>query len=291
MLRREQGLLASAANSSTMPAVASRLRKVVPMIHVPDVRATVAWYESIGFTTGATYGDDTGENFSFAIMSFGATEVMFNTDGETSDKRRREVDLYVYTDNIDELYESFKSRVEVVEGPHDTFYGMRELIIRDLNRFWITFGQESVFAMLMGGISEGDVARVRKALDSKAVINDTLNVAFAFASATEPKNDEIIEMLTVAGAQPPPQLDPATLESYAGSYKGEHGIAAEITVKDGRLYATPAGQATMSLWPLDQFTFRPVCMDGASVRFEVEDGKAVALILTHDGLLIKLNRE
>jgi len=291
MLRREQGLLASAANSSTMPAVASGLRKVVPMIHVPDVRATVAWYESIGFTVGATYGDETGENFSFAIMSFGATQLMFNTDGETSDKRRREVDLYVYTDNIDELYESFKSRVEVVEGPHDTFYGMRELIIRDLNRFWITFGQESVFAMLMGGVYEGDGARVRKALDSKAVINDTLNVAFAFASATQPKNDEIIEMLAAAGAQPPPQLDLATLESYAGSYKGEHGIAAAITVKDGRLFATPAGQETMSLWPLDQVTFKPVAMDNATLKFNVENRKAVALTLTHDGHSIKLNRE
>ena len=29
-------------------------------------------------------------------------------------------------------------------GPHDTHYGMRELIIRDLNRFWITFGQHVV---------------------------------------------------------------------------------------------------------------------------------------------------
>jgi hypothetical protein len=28
--------------------------------------------------------------------------------------------------------------VEIVEGPHDTFYGMR-----DCNRFWITFGQSA----------------------------------------------------------------------------------------------------------------------------------------------------
>ena len=32
--------------------------KVVPMIHVPDVRATVDWYSGIGFTVTATYGDD-----------------------------------------------------------------------------------------------------------------------------------------------------------------------------------------------------------------------------------------
>ena len=33
-------------------------QKVVPMIHVPDVRATVDWYESIGFKVLAAYGDD-----------------------------------------------------------------------------------------------------------------------------------------------------------------------------------------------------------------------------------------
>ena len=111
------------------------------MIHVPDVRATVEWYKRIGFEVVATYGDGTGENFSFAIVSFGESRVMFNTGGEPSDKHRREVDLYVYTDNVDELYESLKDRVDVFEKPHETFYGMYELIIRDLNRFWITFGQ------------------------------------------------------------------------------------------------------------------------------------------------------
>jgi catechol 2,3-dioxygenase-like lactoylglutathione lyase family enzyme len=265
------------------------MKKVVPMIHVPDVRATVAWYESIGFKVVVTYGDETGDNFSFAIVSFGETEVMFNTDGEPSDKRRREVDLYVYTDNVDELYESLKARVEVIEGPHDTFYGMRELIIRDLNRFWITFGQESVFAMLMGGIYEGDVARVRKALESRAVMNDTLNVAFAFASGTEKRSEQILEMLTAAGAQPPPAIDLATLESYTGSYKGEHGLAAEITLKDGRLFAAPRGQQPMSLWPLDQVTFRPVAISGATIIFEVADGKTVGMTFVQDGHRMKLS--
>jgi len=117
-------------------------KKAVPMIHVPDVRATVAWYQQIGFDVVTTYGLGDTDNYSFAIVSFGETWVMFSTDGTTSDKWRREVDLYVYTDNVDELYKNLKERVDVVESPHDTFYGMHELIIRDLNRFWITFGQE-----------------------------------------------------------------------------------------------------------------------------------------------------
>jgi hypothetical protein len=252
-----------------MSSAKSVFKKVVPMIHVPDVRATVAWYEGIGFTVKATYADETGDNFSFAIVSFGETEVMFNTDGQTSDQWRREVDLYVYTDNVDELYEKLKDSVDIVEGPHDKFYGMRELIIRDLNRFWITFGQESVFSMLMSGIYEGDVTRVRKALDSKVVIDDTLNVAFAFASATEKRNEDILKLLSEAGAQPPPHVDLETLESYAGVYKHEQGFFVEITVKDGKLFAAPAGDQPMSLWPLDQVTFKPVAMAGAKLIFSV----------------------
>ena len=114
---------------------------VTPMIHVPDVRATVDWYEDIGFSVGDTYGDG-GAGLSFAIMSFGQSQVMFNSGGRPSTERRREVDLYVYAESVDEIYQRLKDRVEVVEGLHDTFYGMREFIIRDLNRFWITFGQD-----------------------------------------------------------------------------------------------------------------------------------------------------
>ena len=37
--------------------------KAVPMIHVPDVRATVDWYKAVGFTVTDTY-DDGGEGLS-----------------------------------------------------------------------------------------------------------------------------------------------------------------------------------------------------------------------------------
>ncbi len=117
-------------------------KSVVPMIHVPDVRATVDWYQNIGFDVVQTYDNGTPDGLSFAIMSFGGSRVMFNQGGETSTKRRREVDLYANVDEVDELYSRLKDRVDVIEGPHDMFYGMREIIIRDLNGFWITFGQE-----------------------------------------------------------------------------------------------------------------------------------------------------
>lgn len=115
--------------------------KIVPMIHVPDVRATAAWYESIGFTVAAI-NEDCGE-MNWALLKLGAGEVMLNIDGRPSNEWRREVDLYVHCDDVEALHERLKDRVEIVEGLHDTFYGMREFIIRDCNRFWITFGQQA----------------------------------------------------------------------------------------------------------------------------------------------------
>jgi catechol 2,3-dioxygenase-like lactoylglutathione lyase family enzyme len=79
------------------------------MIHVPDVQATVDWYDDIGFTIVETHGHE-GEGLSFAIISFGDTEVMFSEGGRPSTQRRREVDLYVYTHDIDGLYERLKDR-------------------------------------------------------------------------------------------------------------------------------------------------------------------------------------
>jgi len=117
------------------------LKKIVPMFHVPDVRRTVDWYRDIGFEVKASHGD-AGDGLSFAIVSFGAGDVMFSSGGQLSSKHRREVDLYAYTEEIDEFYDRIKDRIEIIEAPHNMFYGMREVIVRDLNGFWVTFGQE-----------------------------------------------------------------------------------------------------------------------------------------------------
>jgi uncharacterized glyoxalase superfamily protein PhnB len=109
------------------------------MIHVPDVRATVEWYTSIGFAL-VRQNEEDGE-INWAKLTLGNSEVMFQSGGKPSTEHRREVDLYILTDSVDDLYRRLKDRVQVVEDPHDTFYGMREFIMRDINRFWISFGQ------------------------------------------------------------------------------------------------------------------------------------------------------
>jgi len=109
------------------------------MIHVPDVRQTVDWYKSIGFQLART-NEDHGE-MDWAKLTFGNSELMFSAAGKASTERRREVDLYITADDVDEIFRRLEEQAEIVEKPYDTFYGMHEFTIRDCNGFWITFGQ------------------------------------------------------------------------------------------------------------------------------------------------------
>ena len=113
------------------------------MLHVPDVRATAEWYASIGFQLQRA--NEPEGKMDWAALSFGSTEIMLSEGGHPSSSYRREVDLYVQTADVEAVYRRLKD-VEVVEALHDTFYGMREFIIRDCNRFWITFGQPTASA-------------------------------------------------------------------------------------------------------------------------------------------------
>ena len=115
------------------------IQKVTPMLHVPSVRETVGWYLDIGFALVAT-GEESGD-LVWAEMSFGDGRVMLSAGGRSSPDDRREVYLYVQTAGVDPLFRKLKPSVRVQEGIHDTFYGMREFIIRDNNGFWITFGE------------------------------------------------------------------------------------------------------------------------------------------------------
>ena len=255
-------------------------KKCVPMFHVPDVRATVEWYLGIGFEVTATYGDGRGGQ-SFAMLSFGSGEVMFSSGGRPSTARRREVDLYVYTEGVDELHRRLEGRLEgrvdVVEGPHDTFYGMRELIIRDLNRFWITFGEQSTAGLLMDGVREGQAEVVQAALQRGGLSSEQLATALEAASAGGRARPEIVRMLEDAGARPPPFVAVEVLQRYEGTYTADGGPGVRVTLRDGCLWAFQDDERPARLLPLDPKTFRVDGLLWATVAFEVKD-QALGLV-------------
>jgi len=245
------------------------------MIHVPNVQETVEWYKGIGFTVDQTYGDN-NDGLSFAIMSFGSTQVMFNSDGKTSTERRREVDLYTYTNGLDDLFERLKDRVEIIEGLHETFYGMREFLLRDLNGFWITFGETSAFGKLQNAIHAIDLVEVKAILDRGGIKPEHLTNALMFVTLhPEHKYDDIAQLLRNAGATLPPQVDLETLALYAGRYRSDKGPDVEMIMKDGELCAVISGEGKVDLIAIDQTNFRPTFLDHVRVSFKFENGKAV----------------
>lgn len=119
--------------------MADMTRRAVPMIHVADVAATAKWYESIGFTLDDVHVD-CGETL-WAHLTYGESTLMLNAGGVPSAARRREVDLYIHVEDVNAAYATVVPVAELVAPIYDAPYGMREFIVRDPNRFWLTFGQ------------------------------------------------------------------------------------------------------------------------------------------------------
>jgi hypothetical protein len=104
------------------------------------------------------------------------------------------------------------------------------------------------------------------------------------AALTAAINDKdkaaIAEMLKKAGATPPMEIDAAVLQSYVGRYKpDERPSEIGVSVKDGKLFATPLGQGPFQLMATDKISFRPVEFDGLTIVFTVEDNKATSFTL------------
>ncbi len=134
------------------------------MFFVPDMRVTVRWYESIGFTVADAY-EDAGE-LIFARLRFGQGEFTLSPGG---DRGPRDVRLWFFTAAVEELYRAFKNRPRRIDGDeasagaghipeiefeeelYEPFYGGRQFSIRDINGVPLIFWQPE---WLSGGKNE-----------------------------------------------------------------------------------------------------------------------------------------
>ncbi len=164
----------------------------------------------------------------------------------------------------------------------DTFYGATAMSWAIDNkhvgviRLILAKDAEDVEDVLLAGTREGNVEMVQVALDRGGLKPESLTVALALSSADE-KNANITEMLKNAGAQPPPQIDAAVLQSYAGKYKGDTGPEVTISAKDGKLFVAGFTREPQPLLATDNTTFRPVNFGGITLTFNVEAGKVVSM--------------
>jgi ankyrin repeat protein len=134
-------------------SAANSVKKISPMFAVRDMRATVRWYQSIGFTLADEY-EDSGE-LVFARLTLGNGEF---TLGPGGDPGPRDVSLWFFTDRVEALYQTLKRRqlrqaggsappasgeieVRFDEDLYMPFYGGRQFSIRDINGLSLIFWQ------------------------------------------------------------------------------------------------------------------------------------------------------
>jgi ankyrin repeat protein len=144
--------ISSSELKEAVATLSGSTHKIVPMISVADVAATLDWYVSIGFTELGRVADEGVVNWG--IVRYGGAEIMFSMHGQTG---RQPVSLWFYTDQVDALYNLFKARqleaaraaldgtpvdspvVEITQDIYNPFYGGREFGIRDLNGYELYF--------------------------------------------------------------------------------------------------------------------------------------------------------
>ena len=164
----------------------------------------------------------------------------------------------------------------------DTFYGMTAMAwaLDNKNaavvRLLLEKDADNIEDVLLTGTRESNAELVKVALDRGGAKPESLMVALAISSADE-KNANITEMLKKAGAPAPPQIDAATLQSYAGKYKGDTGPEVTFTVKDGKLFVGGFSRELQPLLATDNTTFRPINFGGITLTFNAEGGKVVSM--------------
>ncbi|MFN2493941.1 MAG: ankyrin repeat domain-containing protein [Pyrinomonadaceae bacterium] len=149
----------------------------------------------------------------------------------------------------------------------DTFYGATAMTWAldhnhdEIVRALLEKSPQSTDEVLLNGARQNKVGLVRIALARSAATPAALTSALVAAMNGDNKNDEIADLLKKAGALPPPEIDAATLQSYAGKYKSDQGREIDITFKDGNLFAVFGGQPIYAIRP------------GANGDISLKDGK------------------
>ena len=119
--------------------------KITPVLFVDQIEASLPfWVDALGFEKTVEVPD--GNRLGFVILQKGAAEVMF----QTFESARKDVgdaaniagagktNLFVEVDDFDDILKR-TARAEVVLPVRTTFYGMKEIGIREPGGHYVCF--------------------------------------------------------------------------------------------------------------------------------------------------------
>lgn len=114
-----------------------RLTSVTPILSVKDVRASIAYYtKKLGFESSWTWDEAAG----FGGVCCGDIEIFFCKDNQGNPGTW----LSIWTDDVDALYEVYKTTGAIVREPPTTKpWSVREMNVEDLDGHRIRFSMST----------------------------------------------------------------------------------------------------------------------------------------------------
>ena len=107
------------------------------MLGTRNLKRTMRFYqENLGFECLGMYPDN--ENPCWASLWNGEVEIAFSAHNK---KLSMTGTIYLYVENVEEIWKSLKDKVEIVYPLKDFDYGMREFGIRDNNGYILNIGE------------------------------------------------------------------------------------------------------------------------------------------------------
>jgi predicted enzyme related to lactoylglutathione lyase len=123
-----------------------KFTSIVPHFPVPDVvRAADYYVAKLGFTNHGYFLDPP----VYAIVERDGVRLHFGKSdtGESAPGNRicrGSFDAYIHVVDLDALFRELQDRgAKILDGPAVRVYGMREVIVEDLNGYKLAFGEEA----------------------------------------------------------------------------------------------------------------------------------------------------
>ena len=128
------------------------VKKLTPVLFVKEIEPLLPfWVDQLGFSK--TVDVPEGDHLGFVILQKGTVEVMYQTYSSVekdmptiaTDIRKGPTFLYVEVDNLDETIKSI-GNAPVYMPVRQTFYGAKEIGVKDPAGHFVTFSQLGVAA-------------------------------------------------------------------------------------------------------------------------------------------------
>ena len=111
-----------------------KMNRLIPMLPVKSVPASIAFYQKLGFSI-----EQRNDEWGWAMLRFDECRLMLDQSINRHPGAPRQSVVYLYPDNIVEYHQRVRATGLNIPDLDSTFYGMTEFRLDDPdgNRLWI----------------------------------------------------------------------------------------------------------------------------------------------------------